>query len=212
MDWLDYLQKSQEARELELANCKKDPWRFLTHWCYTIDTGDEDNSEKLFPNREHLFITTKFWMLYPTLLVPKSRQLSMTWLMCGLYLWQSFFFKHRLTFVQSKKESDANELILRTMQMYNSLPWWMREFNPAQSIYCYMEFKNSGSRIMGIPQGADHIRGYQPSGVFNDEVVFQIDVDKVVAAIRPALRSGGKLTMVSSAGPGFFAQAVLDSL
>lgn len=96
--------------------------------------------------------------------------------------------------------------------MYSSLPWWMKEWNSAQSIYCYIEFEKSKSRIYGIPSGADQVRGYQPSGLFNDESVYQTDIDKMIAAIRPAIRSGGKLTMVSSAGPGYFAHMVNDAL
>lgn len=114
--------------------------------------------------------------------------------------------------MQSKKEADANELILRTVQMYSSLPWWMKEWNPMMNIYCYMELGKTKSRIFGIPSGADQLRGYQPSGLMSDETVFQVDVDKALAAIRPAIRGGGRLTMISSAGPGFFGQMVLDTL
>lgn len=96
--------------------------------------------------------------------------------------------------------------------MYSSLPWWMKEWNSVESIYCYAEFKKSKSRIFGIPSGADQVRGYQPSGLFNDETVYQTDVDKMIAAIRPAIRGGGKLTMVSSAGAGYFQHMVLDTL
>jgi len=192
-------------------DCKRDPWRFITYWLHTVDTSDAENPVKLFPNKLHLYWVTEFWMRYPTLLIPKSRQMSLTWMCCALYLWQSFFHSHRLTFFQSKKENDANELCLRTMQMYSSLPPWMKEWNPASSIHCYIEFEKSKSRIMGIPSGAAQIRGYQPSGVLSDETVFQTDVDLMIAAIRPAIRGGGKLTMVSSAGPGVFANLVLDA-
>lgn len=184
----------------------------MTHWLFTIDTSDQAEPEKLFPNKEHLYWVTQFWLRYPTLLIPKSRQMSMTWLCCALYLWESFFFSHRLTFFQSKKEGDANELTLRAAQMYSSLPWWMQEWNPMQSVRCYMEFGTSKSRIFGVPSGADQIRGYQPSGLFNDETVYQTDVDKMIAAIRPAIRGGGRLTMTSSCGPSYFANMIMDAL
>lgn len=209
--WLALLQSDQTARTEELLHCKKDPYRFLTHWCRTIDGADQDEPEKLFPDKAHLEFLTRMWQRYPVLLVPKARQMSCTWLFVGLYLWEAFFYGHRLTFFQSKKERDANELILRADQMYSSLPFWMREWNPVARIECYMEFMNSKSRIFGIPSGPDGVRGYQPTGVFSDEVVYQPDIDKLTAAVRPAIRGGGRLTMISSAGPGYFAAMVLDS-
>lgn len=210
--WLALLQDDPKAQQVELTHCKSDPWRFLTHWLHTIDSADEDTPEKLFPNKEHLFVSTRFWEREKTLIIPKSRQLSMTWLCCALYLWEAFFFGHRLTFFQSKKESDANELILRTYQMWQSLPAWMREWNHCEKIYSYAEFAKSKSRIFGIPSGADQIRGYQPTGVFVDEAAYVLDMDKMIAAIRPAIRSGGRLTAISSAAPGYFASMVLDQL
>jgi phage FluMu gp28-like protein len=154
---------------------------------------------------------TNFWLHFPVLLVPKSRQMSATWLYCALYLWEAFFYSHRLTFFQSKKESDANELLLRAGQMYAGLPVWMREWNQVEQIYAYMEFSRSKSRIFGIPSGPDAVRGYQPTGIFSDEIVFQPSIDLLIAAVRPAIRGGGKLTLVSSAGPGVFARLVLDA-
>ncbi len=95
--------------------------------------------------------------------------------------------------------------------MYAGLPVWMREWNQVEQIYAYMEFSRSKSRIFGIPSGPDAVRGYQPTGIFSDEIVFQPSIDLLIAAVRPAIRGGGKLTLVSSAGPGVFARLVLDA-
>lgn len=212
LDWLALLQNDRKAQEVELTACKRDPWRFLTYWAHTIDTADGDNPEKLFPNKIHLYTCTRYWQKFPTLLIPKSRQLSMTWLCCGLYLWESMFYGHRLTFFQSKKEQDAAELIIRMYQMWSSLPVWMREWNHCEKIYAYAEFHRSKSRVFGIPSGASQVRGFTPSAVFVDEASYVLEMDQMLAAIRPAIRSGGRLTVISSAAPGFFSAMVLDGL
>lgn len=206
------LTRDEKARAVEIAKCKQDPYYFLTHWVYTIDTADEESPEKLFPNKPHILFTIRVWQREKTLLVPKSRQMSMTWLFCGLYLHEAMFYNHRLTFFQSKKESDANELILRTYHMYSSLPGWMQEYSPAERAHCRIDFERAKSRINGIPQGADHIRGFQPSGVFSDEAAYQVEVEKMLASIRPAIRSGGRLTMTSSLAPSHFEQMCLDKI
>lgn len=212
MAWLELLQDDPKAQTVELLRCKDDPWYFLTHWCHTIDATDEKNPNKLFPNKKHLFIGTRVWEREKTLLVPKSRQLTATWLFCALYFWDAFFYGHRLNFFQSKKESDAAELIIRTYQIWNSLPLWMREWNHCDKTSVSMQFQNTSSRIMGIAQGAEHVRGYTLTGMFVDEGAYVLDMDKMIAAIRPAIRSGGRLTAISSAAPGYFGSLVLDTL
>lgn len=192
--------------------CKEDPWRWITHWLHTIDAADGSTPEKLFPNKEHLFTFTRIWERYTTLLVPKSRQMTISWMCCALYLWEGFFFSHRLTFFQSKKQEDAGELILRAYQMWASLPKWMREWNHMERIQAYAEFSRSRSRIFAIAQGADQVRSYTPSGVLVDEAAYVLEADKLIAAIRPAIRSGGRLTMVSSAAPSYFSLMVTDNL
>lgn len=193
-------------------HCREDPWRFLTHWCFTVDTNDQDNPAKLFPNKEHLWVVTQYWLEYNVLLVPKSRQMSMTWLFCALYFHNALFIPHRINFFQSKKEDDADELLERTMVMYNNLPKWMKAWAPINRTHCRILFPRNSSRIFGVPSGADHIRGYQSSGVFNDESVYQDEIDKMIAAVKPSIRGGGRLTMTSSAGPSYFGALVLDQV
>lgn len=138
--------------------------------------------------------------------------MSMTWLFCALYLHDAIFRPHRITFFQSKKEDDADELLERTMILYDNLPLWVRAWAPVERTHCFMLFKANKSRIIGIPSGADHVRGYQSSGVFNDETVYQTDVDKMIAAVKPSIKKGGRLTMTSSAGPSYFGALVCDEV
>lgn len=208
--WLRLCLESQKAQHLELINCREDPWRWLTHWAWTVDTGDKQTPVKLFPNKIHLFTLTEYWKKYPVLLVPKSRQVSASWLFCGLYLWDSIFHEHRITFVQSKKETDAAALLERMMVIYENLPVWMKKWCPAVHTYCDIRFTKNKSRIMGIPSGADQVRGFQPSGVFVDEAAYVLQVDELLAAVRPAVRGGSRLTLVSSAAPSYFGSLVGD--
>lgn len=122
------------------------------------------------------------------------------------------FYSHRLSFFQSKKESDASEIIIRMYQMWASLPDFMKEWNHCEKIYAYAEFHRSKSRVFGIASGADQLRGFTASGVFLDEACYIDDVDKTITAVRPAIRAGGRLTMVSSAAPSYFGLMVLDQL
>lgn len=214
LDWLSLLAakgiESLRAQELELAHCKEDPWRFLTHWVQTEDAQNKEAPFQPFPPDLHLQVLTRMWQAERNLLVPKSRQLTITWLFCGLYLWESMFFPSRLTFFQNKKEEDADNNIKRAAVMHERLPIWMREWQPVKQTYCSLAFPRSRSEIRGIPAGAHHVRGATATGVFADEMAFIEKMDEVLAAVKPALGKIGRFTGVSSASPSYFAELVFD--
>jgi len=178
----------------------------------TIDAHDQDNPIKKFPDKYYLWVITKYWERYPRLLIPKSRQMTITWLFCALYLWESLFFRHKLTFFQSKKETDADENVKRSNIIHENLPLFMQEWSPVTQTFCKLVFKKNGSEIRGVPAGADHARQYTSSGYFCDEMAFQPEVDLVMAAVGPTLTGGGRFTGVSSAAPSYFAQMVFDEV
>jgi len=136
----------------------------------------------------------------------------MTWLFCALYLWESMFFEHRLTFFQSKKEDDAEENVKRAFFIWNNLPKFMKQWRPIHRKFCRIEFPSIGSRIFGIPAGPDHARQFTSSGIFCDELAYQPDVDQLMAAVGPSLAGGGRFSGVSSTAPGYFAQMIKDEL
>ena len=138
--------------------------------------------------------------------------MTCTWLVACLYLWDALFFPERLTFFQSKKENDADENMERAYRVWQNLPFWMREWAPVKRTFCRIEFKHNNSRIFGVPAGADHARQYTSSGYFSDEIAYQDEVDKVMAAVSPTLTGGGRFTGVSSATASYFSQLVRDEV
>ena len=213
LEWLMVLQSgNKSAQEIELARCKADPWHWLIHWVETEDAQNKEQPFQPFPNDLHLQVITYYWMRELFLLVPKSRQLTITWLCCALYLHDSMFFPSRLTFFQNKKEDDAEANLKRTETMHSRLPIWMREWQPIQQTYCRLYFPRSRSEIRGVPAGAHHVRGFTATGVFEDEMAFTEECDEVLAAIKPALGKSGRFTGVSSASPSYFKQLVFDEV
>lgn len=213
LEWLHLIASGNlQAREIELARCKNDPWHFLTHWVQTEDAQNKENPFQPFPCDLHLQVLTAYWMKERFLLVPKSRQMTCTWLFSALYMWDAMFFPSRLTFFQNKKEDDAEANLKRTYTMHSRLPLWMQEWQPIRQTYCNLSFPRSRSELRGVPAGAHHVRGFTATGVFEDEMAFTEDVDEVLAAIKPALGKTGKFTGVSSAMPSYFKQLVFDEI
>ena len=175
--YLDALSHSQDLQVVEYELCKRDPWHWLTMWAYTVDSHDKKSPIKRFPKQKYLKRLTEIWLDEPLLLVPKSRQMMVSWLFCALYLWDTQFFPGRLNFFQSKKEEDADSLIRRSKFIYDQQPSFLRRFraNPSnlgKHTYCKLEFPEIQSMIRGIPQGGDQIRMHTSSGIFSDEMGF----------------------------------------
>jgi len=192
----------------ELLKCQKDPWYWLMMWVRTENSHSKSlNPFERFPDKPHLFYLCRLWQHNKRLLVPKTRQVTATWLFCALYLWESMFFPSKLSFLQSKKESESDELLERCFAMYMKLPQFMKAWQPlrgGKKTYCNLSFARNRSRMIGIPEGAEHLRGYTPTGLFVDEAAFHDDVEKMMAAALPAIGEKGRVTMVSSAMPGYF--------
>lgn len=170
----------------------------------TKDEHDLQNPIKPFPNKEYLKAVCDLWYREPLLLVPKSRQLMMSWLFVACYLWDTQFGRGRLNFFQSKKEEDADRLIQRAWFIYEHQPDWVKAMFPAQYTYCHLRFLKGDSELWGVPQGGDQIRSHTASGILSDEMAFQPESEDAYAGAKPTIDGGGRFTGVSSANPGFF--------
>jgi len=171
---------------------------------YTKDEHDKDNPFKKFPDKEHVKIICDLWYRDSLLLVPKSRQLMMTWLFAACYLLDTQFHEGRLNFFQSKKEEDADRVVQRAWFIYENQPDWVKAMFPADYTFCHIKFTQAKSEIWGVPQGGDQIRSHTASGIFSDEMAFQPEAEDSYTGALPTIKGGGRFTGVSSANPGFF--------
>jgi len=227
VEYLKKLKKSKVLQDLEWDKCKNDPYYFLTNWAYTLDVHDRDNPIKPFPEKKYLETIVKIWLKNPLLLVPKSRQMMISWIFTALYGWDTFFHKGRLTFFQSKREEDADDLIKRTKFIWDQMPKFLKRYrengvfkplqcNPqhnGQHVRCKMTFPDIHSEIRGIPEGGDVIRMHTASGIFADEMAFQPEAKNAYTAAKPTISAKGRFTGVSTAEDRtFFEALVFDKL
>ena len=135
---------------------KEDPKEFIFNFCWTLDEQDEAEPIKRFPKLEYIGEVIDLWVKERLVLIVKSRQMMMTWLMVALHLWLAMYFKGRHIFFVSKKEEDANALIDRAEFIWEHLPEWLRV--PMKRKYCYMVFEGMGSVIQAVSQESDALR------------------------------------------------------
>lgn len=200
------------ARVVE--NWSRNPWAFIRDACVTLDEADEGNVKK-FPDLPYLWHICEVWGKYRMLAIPKSRRMMLTWIMLALHLHMALFTPRSAVFVQSKKAEDSDYLIgdNRMLFLYNNLPAWLKRYGlpSVQRKQFNLTFSN-GTIVKAVSQGADQLRGYTATAVMCDEIAFWERAGETWRALRPVVQGGGRVTLVSSASPGFFEAVVKGGL
>lgn len=219
----DVMKRIKLAEQIKQEIALKDPFIFISEFCFTLDTHDPLNPIKKFPKFQYLEVIINEWFRTKIMFVAKSRQMMATWLFAACYLWDSLH-KGRLTFIQSKKEEDANAVLDRVKFMYYRLPIRLQWGNlpkeieiPNQSpkprdVYCRFEFPWLYSTIIAVPQGADVLRSQTASGILSDELAFQDKAEESFVASKPTIEGGGRYTGLSTPnGQEFFYKMLFNS-
>lgn len=178
---------------------------------FTLDQTDFKTPVKPFPrDRPWLEQVTHEWQHSRLLLVPKSRRMMLSWLMCYLHLWLAMFHPGRSIFIVSDKEPKSDELVRRCEFIFDNIPNDLILKPQVRSKYCLFEFPGLDSYIMGIPSGASQLRQYTASAIFFDEFAFWGNASETLGAARPTIDGGGRIAIVSSAQDGPFKRLVFD--
>jgi hypothetical protein len=205
-----------------LQRVRRDPLEFLK--CVrTLDEVDKRAPVKTFPwNLEYVQLYVKIWREEQFIALPKSRRMKMTWLNVSLFLWDTLFYRGRANGFISKKEDDSDKLVERAQFIYENLDTSKlpRELLPkVERKFCNMHFAEINSRIQGYASSSDGPRMDTLSGALCDEIAFWPHAQKLYSGLVPTLEgngdwpnSGGRLTAISSAAPGFFKAIVHDTL
>lgn len=210
----DAIKMDEKWQKVETDRCAIEPWYWIVNYCWTWrpdeSKGGLETIVERVPPKEYLQVIAQDWFTNPKYLLSKSRQLMATWLMMILLTYLCRFSTNIKAFCQTKKEDDADaEMIQRSKFVYDSLPGWQRKDNPGNYRYCRMNFPATGSLIRGIPAGGDQIRSHNPNILVSDEFAFQQDAEESYTA---ALACCKRITLVSSANPGFMRDLVKDRI
>lgn len=196
--------------DLEIERAKKDPYFFLTRFCYTMDEHwlhkKLETPYNLIPKKQYIQDLCDIFVTEDLISIEKTRQMLASWIFCGLALHDTMFKDGRRTFLMSKKEKDANALVDRCKLIYDKFPDRMKElYQRDPDKYLEMKWGKKGSILQGVPQGADQVRSFTCSLIVADESAFQDQMDKVFEAAQPSIQGGGKFVMISTTnGRNFF--------
>lgn len=187
--------------------------RFTTtkdfHW---LESGASSPYRPL-PDKPYLRPLLNLLQTEPILFIKKSRDMMVSW-MCMIYFTHvAMTIPGREILAQSQKEDKAWELVEYSKILYGQQHQALKERYPLTKPLIRqpagaLEFAN-GSRIIGIPEGADQVRSYHPWALYMDEACFQ---PKAGESYDHAIAACQKIVLSSSAAPGWFADVVCENL
>ena len=190
-----------------------DPLIWLQNYTKTKDSHWREagalSPYRPFPNKAYFRPMVESFQKEPVLFVEKSRDMMASWLFVGLFTHAAMTTPGIEVLFQSQKEEKAFELVDYAKILYEQQHELLRKAYPLRSrIHARgtLEFAH-GSRIIGIPGGGDQIRSYHPWGLFQDEAAFMPEAGESYDHAVPVCQ---KIVVVSSAGPGWFADFVND--
>ena len=203
-------ERAEAARVLEMI---ADPLEWLQRHTETRDSHWREaralSPYRPFPEKPYFRPLAEAFQAEPVLFVEKSRDMMMSWLFVGLFTHAAMTIEGIEVLFQSQKEEKAFELVKYAKTLYErQKPEVRKAYPPARSLRQMadgeLEFAH-GSRIVGIPGGGDQIRSYHPWGLFMDEAAFMPEAGEAYDHAVPVCQ---KIVVISSAGPGWFADFV----
>ena len=198
--------------EKKLRKAKTDFYFFLMEFVYTQDEHSDDSIKRV-PKKDYIKELAHAFQIEDKLLIEKSRQMMVTWISCAYALWFTMFQEGKRTFMQSKKEADANANLDRIKLIYRYLPDEIKEDYEADNPmpYCKLTWKKRNSIIQAIPQGPDVLRQYTSALIISDEMAFQEKSEEAYMSAKPTLSGGGRFIGISSPNfKEFFYRASCD--
>lgn len=202
----------------DLYGPKGDPWAYVRDLVWTKDEAAARVAR--YPDRAYAELLTRRWQTESLLAIAKSRRMVVSWLFIALNTWLAATHPgSKIGFLarkEGKTEAEGSaELVKRADFILSSLPpvFPPRYYVPGTHTYskCYIRLPN-GSEILGLGAGADQARQLTFTSVFCDEMAYWDEAYETWTGLKPTITGGGRITLVSSAGPGVFKSIVHDQL
>jgi len=203
----------EQRRATAAYGIQGDPWAFVRDCVWTRD--EASGMVRRYPNHEYAELLVRRWQNVPILVVAKSRRMVVTWLMVAVNVWLAMFSPlSKVAFMARKlgrTETEGScELVRRARFIVQHLPASLPAVDVEYSVGL-LRFGN-GSEIVALGEGEEQARQHTFTSVLADEVSYWERAFETWVALRPTIEGGGRITAVSSAGPGFFRDLVHDQL
>ena len=192
-----------------------DPLTWLQKYTETKDShwreAGASSPYRPFPDKPYFRPIMDMLQQEPVVFIEKSRDMMVSWLCVGFFTHAVMTTEGIEVLFQSQKMEKAVELVDYAKILYERQNPAIRKKYPlkkGKGSGSELEFQHGG-RIVAIPGGGDQIRSYHPWGLFQDEAAFMPEAGESYDHAVPVCQ---KIVVVSSAGPGWFADFVSQAV
>lgn len=199
------------AAKSKVAEMVADPLTWLQKYTQTKDShwreAGASSPYRPFPDKPYFRPIMEMLRQEPVVFIEKSRDMMVSWLCVGFFTHAVMTTEGIEVLFQSQKMEKAVELVDYARVLYERQSPAIRKKYPlkrGKQSGAELEFQHGG-RIVAIPGGGDQIRSYHPWGLFQDEAAFMPEAGESYDHAVPVCQ---KIVVVSSAGPGWFADFV----
>jgi hypothetical protein len=205
------LPKGKHQRQVAMFNALR---AFCREALLTTDEKVQGSDALPIPFDELEYLDVFLWAFIsePWLMVPKSRQLMLTWISYGAILhWMMYWPNQKWALVQKKLEDGRHDIEVRLKDAYWwNLPDWLKArygLAPIKGKFELLTYmgKPWNSTFTAYPIGANQLRSRAHTGVFIDEAAHQ-NLSSFWRGAMPTIEGRGtkvgRLLLVSSAEPG----------
>lgn len=229
------IRRAELRGALELERCRRSVLYWMERYAYTRDEKDINAPYKPLiagpravdprtlrcrplqdDQDDFLRWLTLLWYYNKCIVLPKSRQMRISWWVMGCSMWLAQFRVAQRIGVQSKQLHDADKMIVRgevilelQRKVAPLIPW-----PDYKKRFAYMNIRHGGatsdSKVEGLAQGGHKVRGEAYSMLFSDEMAFQPEGEEAYAAAMPIIEGGARYVAVSSVMPGAFFQELAN--
>jgi len=211
-DDFDLIARDREWQDIERARCQVDPWYWRVNYVVTLNEHWVEEGWQMpyrrWPATEHSRSYCHVLFTERRTAWPKSRQQMMTWLVATQMLGDAMFTGGRLYMIQSKREKDAQAVLLRAKgvydRMYAMCPWLVPELHKPGSA-SELRWAND-SCMMAVPEGATYVQSRTPTWWMADELQLQAQGETALTA---ALAACWRVSLIATPEYGWFWQIFL---
>ena len=173
-----------------------DPLEFFKHVKILDSTTNQIIACEMWP---HLVEVIKAILVHPLIIVLKSKQVGISWLLAAIAIWWCYKTGANVIMI-SKGEDEAGELLRKAKFIYSQLPSSLQlEILNAGAFK--LSFKNKQSRIHTLPSTTAAGVGETASLVIWDENEFHPNAPENWAHLKPTIDAGAHGIVVSTSDP-----------
>lgn len=195
------------ALEIKNRQWQDDPYLWA---CECVKTQDEATQQLLRFPRDLEYVRDMFEILQTESMIvfPKSRRMFVTWAVATWALHRIRFHRYNAVFWQSLQESKAAYVVDERMKFIedNLDPMVKKEYLAIKTktgAVGKLQYKDTGSFVLAIPQGDDQIRSFTPSVLICDEIEHQPEGPAAIKAALSTVEKNAKIVLIgTSDGPG----------